>query len=820
MLKNYFLISWRNLLRYKGFSAVNIIGLAMGMACFLLIMMYVNDELGYDNFHEKGDQIYRVALERKYPDRARNYAFIPHSYAEVLQQEFPEVEEACRLFNFGPANTIFKKGDKVLRENNITWADSNFFQFFNIPLLVGDENTALKDPNSIVLTETQAKKYFGSDWKNQNIVGEVLDQVQNNNDPKITGVCADVPRNSHLMFDFLISSRSLNFIQGTQNYLSFSAITYLMLNEGSTPNQVEAKFPDLVVKYASGQVMNTFGVNYEEYQKQGNGYLYTLQPLQDIYLDSKLEGEMKPPGSRSRVYFFSLIAILIIAIAGVNFMNLATARSAGRAKEVGIRKTLGSEKRQLIFQFMSEALLISFIAAILAGAIVILTLPSFNSLADKSLDWSNILSFNFLATLLGLAIITGVASGIYPAFFMSSFKPIQVLRGKLLSRTKGIGFRNALVVFQFAISIFLIAATIIVFKQLNFTQNKSLGFDKESLITLQNAGGMTAQQSETFLKQVNNVPGVVGASGCNSMPGQQYFGISFRPSGTKEMTTGSGLIVGEGFVDCMKMEMAGGREFSENFMDTLSVVLNETAVREMGIEDPIGKQLTSNDNFLNPNPDVPSTYTIVGVLKDFHFQSLHHQISPLFLVHRQRSFVAGVNGLVSVRLMSDNSQNTLRSIENIWKQFQPEVPFSYAFMDREWAALYSKEMTSRKVFFLFTLIAIFIACLGLLALASFMSEQRVKEISIRKVLGASTYGLVFLLSRDFIKLIALAMLIATPIAWYFMNDWLEGFAYRINIQWWFFALSGAIAIGIGLLTVGFNSLKTALANPVDSLRGD
>lgn len=807
-------------MRNRGFSMVNIIGLAIGMACFLLIVLYVQDELSYDDFHSKGDQIYRVALERKYPGRSRDYAFIPRSYAEAIQKEFPGVEKTCRLFNFGPANIIFKKGDATTRENDITWADSTFFEFFDIPLLAGDPKTALREPHSIILTESMARKYFGENWDRQSILGKVMDIVQNDNDPKITGVCADVPDNSHLKFDFLQSATSIGFLQGPPDYISFSAITYLMLDKNTDPLQLESMFPDMVVKYASGQVLNQFGVNYEAYQKQGNGYVYTLQPLKSIYLDSNLEGEMKPPGSRDRIYFFSMIALLIIAIAGMNFMNLATARSASRAREVGIRKTLGSMKGQLIFQFLTEAVLIALIASILAGALTLLVLPAFNELTEKHFVWEQIISPAYLGILLALALLTGLTSGLYPAFFMSSFKPIQVLRGKLMKNTKGLGLRNVLVVFQFAISVFLIATTLMIFKQMDYTQSKLLGFDKESLVTLQNAGGMTQQQSETFLDQLTALPGVVAASGCNTTPGSYYVGMSFGPANSSEMTTGSGMIVGEGYVECMKMEMAEGREFSDRFMDTLSVVINEAAVREMGLEEPIGARLKTNDNLLNPNPDEQSVYTVVGVVKDYHFQSLHHTISPLFLVHRQRNFIAGVSNLISVRMAAGNAQNTLSQIEQLWKQVQPEIPFSYAFMDREWANLYSKEMTSRKVFSLFTLLAIFIACMGLLALASFATEQRIKEIGIRKVLGASLTGLITLLSRDFIKLVLIAILIATPLAWYFVGQWLEQFAYRIDMQWWVFALSGILACLIAWVTVAVTSMRAALTSPVKNLRND
>ncbi len=821
MLRNYFNIAWRNLRRNRGFTLLNILGLSIGMVCFMLILLYVKDELSYDTFHEKADQIHRVALERKYPERVRNYAIIPQSYAETMVAEYDEVLEACRLFNFGPANTLLRRGDQTWRENDITWADSNFFSFFNIPMLTGDGATALIEPNSVVLTESMAEKYFGANWRGQSIVGEVIERIQNEDNYVVSGVCEDVPSNSHLQFNMLVASSGLGFLDGDPNYLSFSAFTYLMLDEAADPARLEAQFPDLVVKYASGPVLNHFGVDYPTYQANGNGYVYTLQALPNIYLDSNLEGEMKPPGSRQRIYFFSLIALLIIVIAGINFMNLATARSANRAREVGIRKTLGSEKSQLVAQFLSEAILISSLAAAIAAVVLFLVLPGFNELTEKSFDWRALFAPSHLLILMGLALLTGLASGIYPAVFLSSFRPIEVLRGKFMQRTKGLGLRNLLVVFQFAISIFLIASTVLIFKQLEFMQNKALGFDKESLVSLQNTGGMTTQQFETFLHRVQDLPGVVAASGCNSMPGQFYFGISFRPDGTNEMTTGSGLVVSEGFVECMRMELVDGREFSRDFADSLSVIVNEAAVRELGMENPIGQRLYTTDNFLVGNdPDNPPTYEIVGVLKDYHFQSLHHTISPLFLVNHQRNGTPGVSNLITVRMEPGATQGTLRQIEGVWSDFQAEVPFSYLFMDREWANLYSKERTARKVFSLFTILAILIACLGLFGLAAFMVEQRTKEVSIRKVLGATTAGIINLLSKDFLKLVFVALVIATPLAYFFIQGWLQDFAYRIDISWWAFALSGIIAIGIAFLTVSFQSIRAALADPVKNLRSD
>ena len=425
-----------------------------------------------------------------------------------------------------------------------------------------------------------------------------------------------------------------------------------------------------------------------------------------------------------------------------------------------------------------------------------------------------------MLALLGSAAVTGLLSDAYPAYALSAFRPIEVLRGKFFQTKKGSALRNLLVIFQFGISVFLIISTILVYRQMAFTMNKSLGFDKESVISLQGAGNLTAQQEETLKKEIGRLPGVAAVSGCDTQPGGQYFGMSFKPQGADEMTTGSGLIVDEGYIECMKMEMLKGRSFDEHFMDTLSVVVNEAAVREMDLDDPVGKTLVSTDNFLNPVAEQQSVYTIIGVVRDFHFQSLHQVISPLFLVHHQRSFSPGVDNLVTVRLSPPDFQRTLQSIEGIWKTFQPETPFRYAFLDQEWADLYEKEMTTRQVFGLFSMLAIFIACLGLLALAAFTAERRTKEIGIRKVLGATTGGIVGLLSRDFLKLVLAAILIASPFAWYAMDKWLQDFAYRIKIEWWVFVLAGAVSIAIAFLTVSFQSIRAALTNPVDSLKSD
>jgi putative ABC transport system permease protein len=814
MFANYLKIAWRNLLRNQNYSLVNIVGLTVGLACVLLIALYLQDELSYDKFHPDGDRIYRMALERKYPGRARNYAIIPQSFGEAVKNEFASVEDATRLFYFQGFNMLYKVNNRPFEEEYNMWADSNFFKMFDIELLKGEKEEVLTRPQSVVLTESTARKLFGAD----DPMGQILELPQANNNLTVTGVCRDIPENSHLRFNMLTSATSLGQILAESNYLNFSAYTYLKLYEGADPAALESQFPDMVVKYVSGPVLNQFGVNYEEYQKQGNGYRYFLQPLPDIYLDSDLEAEIRPPGSRQRIYFFFAIAILILAIACINFMNLATARSAGRAREVGIRKTLGSDRRQIAGQFMLEAILISLSAGVLAWTINALILPAFNQLTAKHFEISDLISFRYLGLLILLGLIAGLLAGSYPAFALSSFKPVEVLHSKFMQQTKGAGLRNVLVVFQFGISVFLIICSILVYKQWIYTQNKNLGFSKESLITLQGAGGMSFQQGETFKKEIERMPGVVAVSGCNTQPGQQYFGMSFKPQGATEMTTGSGLIVDEGYIECMQMEMVTGRSFSKDFNDSLSIIINEAAVREMELEDPIGKKLVSNDDFLNSTEGEQDVYTIIGVVRDFHFQSLHHIISPLYFIHNQKNFVPGVDGLITVRLRPQNVSSTLEAIGSLWQQVQPDVPFRYSFLDRDWANLYEKEITTRRVFEIFTMLAIFIACLGLLALAAFTAERRTKEIGIRKILGASVGNIVSLLSSDFLKLVLIAIVVASPLAWYVMNQWLENFAYRVTIGPGVFMLGAIIALLIAFVTVSFQSVRAATGDPMKALK--
>jgi putative ABC transport system permease protein len=810
MLRNYFKIALRSLLKNKMNTVINITGLSVGMVCCMLIVMYVADELSYDRYWANGERIYRMALERKYPDRSTKYAIIPASYAQDVKRDIPEVEESVRLIGLnGNAPTLLKYQNQTLEERNVMLADSSFFRVFQVPLLEGQPDRVLNRPNTVVLTQSTAKRIFGR----TNPIGKTLEIVQG---PKleVTGICEDLPKNVQFTFDFLASTRGFPVAEQT-NHINFSSTTYLLLKPNANPDAVQAKFPALVAKYAAGEVQRNFGVAFDQYLKAGNGYFYFLQPLRSIHLDSNLENELQANGSRTLVYMFMVIAAFVLLIACINFMNLATARSSERAKEVGIRKSLGSTKGQLATQFLTESVLLSLFSFTLAVVLVALLLPFFNDLAGKELSAWFLLRWNTLPVLFILALLIGLLAGSYPAGVLSSFEPSKVLKGKFLSTRQGYTLRNGLVVFQFTISIILIISTLIVYRQLNYVQNKELGFSKEAVINVQGANFLD-KNSEAFKQDISQIAGVETVGGTSATPGQpNYFGITFKKEGDPETVTGRGLITDDQYLQTMKMSMAAGRPFSKAFNDSLSVVINEEAAKELGLTDPIGKHVVSPDDF-GREGDTEVVYTIVGVVKNFHFASLHQRIAPLFIIN-DRWFGRNNNQII-MRVRSDNPQAVLAQTQLIWKRYLPDQPFHYSFLESDWGALYQSEQVSQRIFGVFALLAILIACMGLLGLAIYIIQQRTKEIGVRKVLGASTPGIVVLLSKDFLKLVLIAFLIASPLAWYAMNRWLQDFAYKIDMEWWVFAIAGLLAMSIALLTVSYQSVKAALMNPVKSLR--
>lgn len=807
MLKNYLKIAFRSLLKNKVYSVINIVGLSVGMACCILILFHVQDELSYDNFHENGDRIYRVALERIYPDHVNNYAVIPSGFSDVFTSDLPEVKQSTRLLGFPNFTNVVEYQDQIFEERYVFFADSNFFNVFPFEIIQGEADDALRNPNTVILTESTADKYFG----NENPVGKTI--TINNQENEVAGVMQDIPRNSHLKFDFLASTTNLGFIQ-QPNYISFSSYTYIELFDSATREQVEAKFPEIVERYASGQIERELGISYEEYTAAGNGYNYFMQPIGDIHLYSNLENEIKPNGNITYVYILSSIALFILIIAGINFVNLSTARSTERAREVGIRKVMGSERRQLIRQFISESVFISIVSLIIAVGIIQIILPFFNNLAGKGLTSELFITGWTPIVLIGFALLVGILAGLYPAFYISSLLPVEVLKGKLKSTSEGLWLRNGLVVLQFAISIILISGTLVVSDQMDYLQNKRLGFDKENVLVIDGAGNV--EQLDAFKEELRRIPGVMDAASSSTVPGGIFFGIQFQQKGGADVLTTKAFVADDHYFDTMKMNILDGRAFSENFNDSLAIILNQTAVRSLGYDDPVGISLQGNVNINNESVAVP--FKVVGVVEDFNFESLRAPITPLAILSSEGP--QGFQNQVSIRFTTQNIRETLSKVENVWNDFVPQSIFSYSFLDHELSAQYESEQRAGNILGVFAIVAIIIACVGLFGLAAYMAFQRTKEIGVRKVLGATVPNIILLLSKDFTKLVGISFVVAFPVAWFMMQRWLENFAFRIDLSVMTFVTAGIITLIIACITVSYQSLSAALMNPVKSLRNE
>ncbi|MGE5107755.1 MAG: ABC transporter permease [Sphingobacteriales bacterium] len=815
MIKNYFKVAVRNLLKRKVYSLINILGLATGMAICLLIVLFIKSELSFDKSHKNGNNIYRLVVDRKYPGRSTSYSNIPQSYAYAVKQEFPEVKEAVRIYDFlDDGNFQLKYEDKTFEEKKVLIVDSNFFRVFSAIFINGNGENALNKPNAVVMTETTAKKYFGSV---DNAVEKILQPEGNNNKPlEVTAVCKDWPENSHFTFDMLLTTAgNPNF--NVINYVNFTAHTYLLLNENASPKALETKFPHVIEKYASGDIEKQFAMSFQQFQAAGNGYHYYLQPLTKIHLISHLEKELKPNGSLTAVYIFSIVAVFILLIACINFINLSTARSSERAKEVGIRKTFGSEKKSLIIQFLTESTLVSITGMLLAIGFAFLLLPLFNQLSGKDLELRSLFNISTILILFAFTLLTGLVAGLYPAFILSSFRPIQVLRGKFKTSTHGLALRNGLVVFQFAISVILIICTVVVNTQMKYMTSEKLGFNKEHTIIIERTD-LLGDNTRAFKNEVRKISGVENLSGASALPGQEnFFGVSWQEKGSKEPMTGRGMITDDQYQSTLGLQLKEGRFFSKDFpTDSLAVVLNEKAVTEMGLKTPVGASVTTPEEFYNGPNGIQYTYTVIGVVKDFHYQSLHQPITPL--VFTNASKFKDVMFLTAVRVKGENFKSTVEAIEKKWNEFVKDRPFHYEFLDKTIAAQYKAEATTQKIFTFFSSLAIFIACIGLLGLTAYSTQQRIHEIGVRKVLGASVENITGMLSKDFMKLVAISVVIAFPVAWYAMHQWLQDFTYRINIAWWMFVGAGAVALLVALITISFQAIKAAVANPIKSLR--
>ncbi|MGN6213302.1 FtsX-like permease family protein [Parafilimonas sp.] len=806
MFRNHFKTAWRNLMKYKFISFINLFGLTIGLTCCLLILTYILNELSYDKYNKNADRIYRVT--RTFYDgnhkEMLNLSTVAPPFGYYLPTDFAEIEKMTRLLNNGTTPLRYK--DKLLNEPNVYFADENLFDVFTVDVLKGNPKTALNDPFSVMLTEETAKKYFG----NEDPVNKVI-RANDQFDVKVTGVYKDFPSNAHIHPNILVSFNTLkdSAVIGEENlrtnWGNNSFFTYILLPKNYNIEGMKKRFPAFLDKHMAGQ----YGPN-----QPSKFTKLDLQKLTDIHLYSHTDFEAEPNGDINRVYIFSAIALFILLIACINYMNLSTARSALRAKEIGIRKVVGARKKELIIQFLGESVLLTWSAIIIAFVLLYLLLPWLNKISSQNLSVSILFKWQILVPLFLAPFVVGIISGIYPALFMSSFQPVKTLKGLFKVSGTSISFRKVLVVTQFAISIILIITTVVVFQQLRYMQNASLGYDKDHLITMAYNNQLN-DQYEAFrntLLQNSNIKAVGRSSRIPT--GRLLDGMGAQVPGNDSMVPVKAdirfLATDYDFIPAYRIPLAAGRNFSRSYgTDTSNFIINEAAVKAIGWK--------SNDLAVGKDFKYGQfSGHIIGVVKDFHFESLHEAITPLVFVLPPPS--QGFYNTISIKISGKNIASSLETIKDTWQKFLPQLPYQYSFFDENFAKLYDAEHKQETIFTTFAFIAIFIACLGLFGLSAFAISQRVKEIGVRKVLGASTTTIVGLLSKDFLKLVLIAAVIAFPIAWYAMHNWLQDFAYRINIQWWVFIIAAIIAALIALITVGMQAIKAATANPVKSLR--
>ena len=790
MIKNYLTVAIRNIARNKTFSAINILGLAIGMACCILILLYVQDELSYDQHHEHAHRIYRVAVKAKIDGVLRQSAITSLPMGPALVKDYPEVIEAVRFY--GGDDPRMLVGDQYYHffyEDDLWFTDPSFFKVFNFPLSQGDPETAFLDPYSVVITEAVAQKYFGE----QDPMGQILSF--NDKAFKVTGVLKDKAHNTHFQFDLLASP-----IPPKPNFwFNHEFYTYLLLQQNDSARELEAKLPDFIERHAG-----------KEYKVLGRPITYFLQPLTDIHLYN-LEGEMSPNGDIRYVYLFLIIALFVLVLACINFMNLSTVRSATRSKEVGMRKVVGANRTQLIRQFMGESILLMLVALLLAVGIVEVSLPEFNAFIQRELVLDYTGNWHVVLGLFSVALFAGLLSGIYPALFLSAFQPVEVLKNTMKRGLKTSSSRKTLVVFQFVISIILIIGTIVVYGQVDYIKNKKLGFNKEHVIVMPDPG---EQVTERYRSILSTYPNVLNSSRSGSVPGRGALARPFRPFSDNTNTDRfmmNYLDVDHEFISTYGLELIEGRDFisSEKYG---TFMLNEAAMRKFGWTSCANQKLEEVYPTEEGKVKVAVRGDVVGVVRDFHYKSLHHKIEPLII--RLVSWF----DYFAIRIRSDDVAGTLSFLKAQWKEIAPNKPFDYFFLDDDYDKLYRAEEQIGTLFGLFSILAIFVASLGLFGLASFTAQLRIKEIGIRKVLGASVSNLVLMLSKEFAVLVGLANLIAWPIAYYAMNRWLQDFAYRIDLEIWAFVLSGFLALLISLTTVSYQAWKVARTNPVDALR--
>lgn len=818
MLKSYLIVAFRNLRKHSFYTFINVAGLAVGIASCLIILLYVIHELSYDRYNKSAERLYRVDSEIKFGPNHLRLAVAPAPMADALRTDYPEVEHAARFWNDG--SMLIKRTDQNIKETHVVYADSSIFNIFTIPLIEGNPKHALENPHTMFISKSTAQKYF----PNENAIGQSL-IVENKDNYKVTGVYEDMPAASHFHFDMMLALVSTDYNKDP-NWLSNNFTTYIKLRPGADYKALEAKFPKMVDKYAGPQALSALGKDFtmDKFRAAGNRLDWTLRPVTDIHLHSDMIAELGVNSDITYVYLLSTIALFILSIACINFMNLSTARSANRAKEVGVRKVMGSLRSHLVRQFLTESILLSLFSFALALMLAWIILPYFNELADQQLQLPFGLGLFWMLLIAG-ALVVGTLAGIYPSFFLSAFKPVNVLKGNLVLGMKSGMIRSSLVVFQFSISIILIIATITVNRQLTFIQTKNIGFKKDQVIVIKDAYGMGSFNiiqafKNEVLKDSKIISGTI--SGFLPVSGTSRTDNTYWPDGAQPSQENLVSLqcwrVDYDYLKTLGMTIKTGRGFSNEFpSDSGAVVLNEAAIKLFGIaDDPIGKKISTfkDDGVGGVVPNSSTNFPIIGVVRDFHFESLRQNITPLAL------FLKKSTGLVSFRFEAKNAKDVISSIEKTWVTLAPGMPFSYSFLDEDFGKMYSAEQRLEDIFSVFAGLAIIIACLGLFALSAFTAEQRTKEIGIRKVLGASVPSIVVLLSKEFGRLIIVAFILGAPLAWYAVDWWLRNYTYKVEIGIFVYLMAGVSAFAVAWITMGYQSIRAATIDPVRSLRSE
>ncbi len=807
MFKNYLKTAYRSLLKNKIYTLISILGLSVGIVCCLFIAMYVRFESSYDNFFENSDRIYRIALERVYPERVRNFASSPVTIAPTLIDNYPEVEAATRMHRlfFNPEVPV-QVGDQSFIETKYFFADSLFFEVFSFQFLEGTPETALDAANKVVLTDKTAARYFGD----EPAFGKTFKNGENNY--VVSGVIKDLPENSHMDFDLIGSIHDLPFIQNainTDSWINPWIYTYVKLKEGVDPKVMDSKFPNMVSQYGSANISSRLG---KDYASLGHSFNYFLQPLTSIHLHSKLDIEVKPTSNASYLYLLVAIAAFILVLSSINFINLTTARSSERAKEVGVRKVMGSTKRLLVRQFILESIMVCFISFLVSILIALILIKPFNQLIGQSLVLSHWIFSWRLILVVATIIVLGILSGFYPALVISAVPPAIVLKGSYKSSRKGILLRNGLIVLQFFITITMISGTLFVAKQMQYLADKDLGFNKDKVIIVRQAQAI-GQNFEAFKAKLEQLADVEAVGGTNAMPGDFMGSNIFRPRRPDISDLRANVATyDDDFISTMDFKVVEGRAFGEAYNDSLAVIINQAAVQELALENPIGEIIKGTAGG-NAVPD----FRIVGVVEDFSFTSLHTEISPLVIFKGPQNFTPVS---IAIRSRTDQFSAINAQIESAWNEFVPNQKIRLSFLDQELNTLYEADQTTAQVFQIFTFIAIIIAFIGLFSLATYVLQLRTKEICVRKILGASFGSIFILLSKNFFQLVLLALALSIPLSYFVTTRWLERFAYHIQLDGWTYALSGGIALLLVLLAIGYQAIKISVVNPAKSLRNE